>query len=62
MRAGLEKPPAQCDPSVNKDTNLGRFFQFRFEITGHCNLMSAIFAASLQPQPLYAQPLPKGSP
>jgi hypothetical protein len=57
IRVGLGKPDEPpCDPTVNKSPRDGRFFQFRFEITGHLVFMNAIFAASIQPQVLLLPP------
>jgi hypothetical protein len=42
--------------STGMSTNLGRWFQVRFTITGHCIFMGARFAAAAQPEPLMSTP------
>jgi hypothetical protein len=50
-RLGLGRPPeCDCDPTVNKFPDVGRFFQFRFEITGSLKFMAAEFQATPRPE------------
>lgn len=52
VRLGLGKPSSSdCDPTVNKEPIVGRFFQIRFEITGSLTFMEAVFKASPVQQP-----------
>ena len=63
MRIGLGKPTAfDCDPTVNKKAQDGRFFQMRAQVTGSLTIMGGILACSPQPQPLYPTPPPPEGP
>ena len=51
MRIGLGMPPTvDCDPTVNKFPNIGRFFQTRIEVTGSLTFMGAEFYATPKPE------------
>lgn len=54
-RLGLGKPPVEnCNEVTDQISNVGRWFQLRFTISGHCVFKGAKLAASIQPESKFA--------
>jgi len=58
-RLGLGRPPSLTSNTVNGTAaNFGRWFQYRFFITGHCVWKGMKIMGANQPQPGFAKVLP----
>ncbi len=53
-RMGFSEPPAGCDEVTNTPFRVGRFFQLRVQITGHCSVKEIKMATSKHSVPKYA--------
>lgn len=57
-RIGLGEPsPKACEPVNNRPFRIGASFQVRFQITGCCKLMGALFKASKSVETQFARPI-----
>jgi hypothetical protein len=58
VQIGLGEPsPDDCEPGNNRPLRVGNVFQYRIQITGHCEFMGMKVNAIAEPQPDWSTPI-----